>query len=48
MSCIPLVRKLSFEQESMLFVSPMTAMAFFKIARRGRDTAIVNNAAASA
>ncbi len=32
----------------MLFVNPMTAMAFFNIARRGRHAAIMSNAAASA
>ncbi len=31
-----------------MIVNPMTALAFFEIARRGRHSAIVNNAAASA
>lgn len=48
MSCIPLVKKISLEQGAMLYVNPMTAMAFFNIARRGRHAAIVSNAAASA
>lgn len=48
MSCIPLVKKLSLEQGAMLYVNPMTAMAFLNIARRGRHAAIVSNAAASA
>ena len=47
-SCIPLVKKVSFEQGSMLFINPMTAMAFFNIARRGGHAAMVSNAAASA
>jgi NADPH:quinone reductase-like Zn-dependent oxidoreductase len=41
-------RKLSFEQGSMMIINPMTALAFFEIAKRGKHTAIVSNAAASA
>jgi NADPH2:quinone reductase len=47
-SCVPLVKKVSFEQGAMLFINPMTAMAFFNMARRGRHAAMVSNAAASA
>ena len=47
-SCVPLVKNVSFEQGSMLFVNPMTAMAFFNMARRERHAAMVSNAAASA
>jgi len=48
MRCIPLTRRVSTEQGSMLIVNPLTAIAFFDMARRGRHHAIVNNAAASA
>ncbi len=44
----PLQRSLSLEQGSMLFVNPLTALAFFDMARQGKHRAIVNNAAASA
>jgi NADPH2:quinone reductase len=47
-TCFPLARKLSLEQGATLIVNPMTAMAFFDIARRGRHRAIVSNAAAGA
>jgi len=45
---IPLPQRLSLEQGSMLIVNPMTALAFFDIAKRNRHIAIVSNAAASA
>lgn len=47
-SCLPLAKNTSLEQGAMLFVNPLTAMAFFDIARRGRHKAMVSNAAASA
>lgn len=48
MGCIPLVKSISDEQGSMLIVNPLTAMAFFNIAKQGRHAAVVSNAAASA
>lgn len=47
-TCFPLVTKLSQEQAATLIVNPLTALAFFDIARQGRHGALVNNAAASA
>lgn len=47
-TCFPLPKDLSFEQGSMMIVNPMTAYAFFEIAKRGKHAAIVSNAAASA
>jgi NADPH2:quinone reductase len=47
-TCFPLPRDLSFEQGSMMIVNPMTAFAFFEIARHDKHEAIVSNAAASA
>lgn len=47
-TCFPLPKKLSFEQGSMMIVNPMTAYAFFDIAKRNKHAAIVSNAAASA
>lgn len=47
-TCFPLVTKLSLEQAATLIVNPLTALAFFDIARQGRHAAITNNAAASA
>ncbi len=46
--CIPLKEHVSLEQGATLIVNPLTALAFFDIARRGGHTAIVNTAAASA
>jgi NADPH2:quinone reductase len=46
--CIPLRQSVSLEQAAMLIVNPLTALAFFDIAQRGRHAAIVSNAAASA
>ncbi len=48
MRCIPLRAKVSLEQAATLIVNPLTALAFFDLARRGRHAAIVSNAAASA
>ncbi len=47
-SCVPLPKDLSLEQGAMMIVNPMTALAFFEIAKRDRHKAMVNNAAASA
>lgn len=47
-TCFPLWRKLSLEQGATLIVNPMTALAFFDIAKQGKHAAIVSNAAASA
>jgi NADPH:quinone reductase len=46
--CIPLMKYVSFEQGAMLIVNPLTAVAFFEFVKRGRHTAVVSNAAASA
>ena len=45
--CVPLPEEVSDEQGSMLLVNPMTAVAFFDIARRENHKAIINTAAAS-
>jgi NADPH:quinone reductase len=47
-SCFPLSKNLSLEQGATLIVNPMTALAFFDIARRDKHAALVSNAAASA
>lgn len=47
-TCFPLPKSLSLEQGAMMIVNPMTAFAFFEIARRYKHRAIVSNAAASA
>lgn len=47
-TCFPLVTKLSQEQAATLIVNPLTALAFFDIAKQGEHPAIINNAAASA
>ena len=46
--CFPLGKKVSDEQGSMSLVNPLTALAFFEIAKQNRHRAIINNAAASA
>jgi NADPH2:quinone reductase len=46
--CFPLGRKVSDEQGSMSLVNPLTALAFFEIAKQNKQRAIINNAAASA
>jgi NADPH:quinone reductase len=46
--CFPLGSKVSDEQGSMSLVNPMTALAFFEIAKKKKHKAIINNAAASA
>jgi NADPH2:quinone reductase len=46
--CFPLQGHVSLEQGAMLIVNPLTALAFFDIARRDHHAALVSNAAASA
>lgn len=46
--CFPLPEKISDEQGAMHFVNPLTALAFFRIAKAGGHQAIVNLAANSA
>ncbi len=46
-TCFPLAANLSLEQGATLIVNPLTALAFFEIARQGKHAAIVSNAAAS-
>jgi len=46
--CFPLSKNLSFEVGSMLIVNPLSAVAFFEIAQRGKHKAIINHAAAGA
>jgi len=45
--CVPLPDDVSDEQGSMLLVNPMTAVAFFDMARQAGHCAIINTAAAS-
>ena len=47
-SCIPLNRNVSLEQGATLLVNPLSALAIFEIAHRGKHRAIVSTAAASA
>jgi NADPH2:quinone reductase len=46
--CVPLKKDISSEQGAMMLVNPLTALAFFTIAKRDGHEAIVNTAAASA
>jgi NADPH:quinone reductase-like Zn-dependent oxidoreductase len=46
--CFPIPKAVTDEQGSMLLVNPMTALAFFDIARKGKHKAIINTAAAGA
>ena len=46
--CIPLNRNVSLEQGTMLLVNPLSALAMFEIAQRGKHRAMVSTAAASA
>jgi NADPH:quinone reductase-like Zn-dependent oxidoreductase len=48
MLCVPLQKNLSLEQGAMMLVNPLTALAFFDIAKSAKHAAIVNTAAASA
>jgi NADPH2:quinone reductase len=47
MHTAPLPRNVSMDQGSMMLVNPMTAMAFILLAKEGKHSAMVNNAAAS-
>ena len=47
-SCIPLNKNVSLEQGTTLLVNPLSALAIFDIAQRGKHRAIVSTAAASA
>ena len=52
-SCVPLSKKISMEQGSMMFVNPMTALAFFDVYKNTPNPSkklrgIINTAAASA
>jgi len=47
-NCFPLSKNLSFEAGSMLIVNPLTAVAFFEIAKTGKHKAMINHAAAGA
>jgi NADPH2:quinone reductase len=47
-SCIPLRKGVSLEQGAMMLVNPLTALAMFEIAKRGKHRAMVSTAAASA
>ena len=47
-SCIPLNKAISLEQGAMALTNPLTALAIFEIAKRGRHRAMVSTAAASA
>jgi len=44
--CIPLSRKLSFDEGASMIVNPMTALAFMDMVRRGKHKAVAINAAA--
>ncbi len=47
-SCIPLNKNVSLEQGALALVNPLTALAMFEIAKRGKHRAIVSTPAASA
>jgi NADPH2:quinone reductase len=47
-SCVPLNKNVSLEHGTMLLVNPLSALAIFEIAQRGKHRAIVSTAAASA
>jgi NADPH2:quinone reductase len=47
-NCFPLLKGLSLEEGSMLIVNPLTALAFYEIAKQAKHAAIINNAAAGA
>ena len=46
--CVPLNKNVSLEQGATLLVNPVTALALFEIAQRGKHRAIISTAAASA
>ena len=47
-SCAPLNKNVSMEQGAMLLANPLSALAIFEIAERGKHRAMVSTAAASA
>ncbi len=47
-SCLPLNKNVSLEQGAMALINPLTALAMFEIAKRGRHRAMVSTASASA
>jgi len=47
-SCIPLNWNVSLEQGAMALTNPLTALAIFEIAKRGKHPAMVSTAAVSA
>ena len=46
--CVPLDKHVSLQQGALLLVNPLSALAMFEIAKRGRHQAMVSTAAASA
>jgi len=46
--CVPLNKDVSLEQGAMMLTNPLSAVAVFEIAKRGKHRAIVSTAAASA
>jgi NADPH2:quinone reductase len=46
--CVPLNKNVSLEQGAMMLTNPLSAVAVFEIAKRGKHRAIVSTAAASA
>lgn len=46
--CVPFNANVGLEQGAMLLVNPLSALAFFEIAKNGKHRAIVSTAAASA
>src|SRR5215212_10619610 len=46
--CVPLNKSVSLEQGAMMLTNPLSAVAVFEIAKRGKHRAIVSTAAASA
>lgn len=46
--CVPLNKNVSLERGAMLLVNPLSALAVFEIAKRGKHRAMVSTAAASA
>lgn len=47
MKTVPLGADLDLDQGAMMLVNPMTAMALIRLAKEGKHSALVNNAAAS-
>lgn len=46
--CVPLNKNVSLEQGAMMLTNPLSALAMFEIAKRGKHRAIVSTAAAGA